>query len=225
MMSFRKSLAGALALSLLAFASASADPAPAAAGGAAGGAAAPVTPSETKPFGDWTVRCFPVKTPSPCDMFELLANKKTGQRVMSVSIAYLPGTDRHVIQIAVPLGVMIQKGLVLSSDTFTAPVFHYRRCDRGGCYVEMVFDNQAVDALKGSTSAKIEVVALGGKTFDIPFSLNGFGDAHGAMVDLARKKTGSSAPSDATPPAPAASGATTPAPDNSTPDQTPSTTP
>ena len=59
---------------------------------------------QTKPFGDWTVRCFPVKSPSPCDMFELLANKKdTRQRVMSVSIAYLPANDRHVIQIAVPL--------------------------------------------------------------------------------------------------------------------------
>ncbi|MBL6937644.1 MAG: invasion associated locus B family protein [Alphaproteobacteria bacterium] len=182
--------------------------------------AAPVQPSETKPFGDWTVRCYPVKSPSPCDMFELLANKQTQQRVLSVSIAYVPARDAHVIQIAVPLGVSIPRGLLLASDSYTSPVLKYRRCDRGGCYVEMLMQNDAVTALAGAgTSAKVKVFAVSGKEFDIPFSLNGFSDAHGAMQDLARKKVGTA---DATPPAapaPAAPPATppaTPAPDNTT---------
>jgi invasion protein IalB len=214
MKSLRSLIAGLAAGALLAV-SAAAQTAPDNGGGA------PITPSETKPYGDWTVRCFPVqKSPSPCDMFELLANKKSGDRVMSVSIAYLPATDKHVIQIAVPLGVLIQKGVVLSSDNFTSPVLRYRRCDRGGCYVEMLFDNQAVNALASSAGpAKIKVVAFGGKSFEIPFSLTGFSDAHGAMTDLARKKVsggGSSAPA-----APAAGGAApaggdTPAPADTT---------
>jgi invasion protein IalB len=205
MTSIRSLIAGLAAGALLAV-SAAAQSAPDNNGGGAGGGA-PITPSETKPFGDWTVRCFPVqKSPSPCDMFELLANKKSGDRVMSVSIAYLPATDKHVIQIAVPLGVLIQKGVVLSSDNFTSPVLRYRRCDRGGCYVEMLFDNQAVNALASSTGpAKIKVVAFGGKSFEIPFSLTGFSDAHGAMTDLARKKVASSGA--AAPAAPAAGGA------------------
>src|SRR5476649_1618752 len=108
MKSFSALIAGALALSLLSF-GAAAQEAPA-------GGAAPMTPNETKPFGDWTVRCFPVATPSPCYMFELLANKTSGERVMSVSIAYMPNGDKHIIEIAVPLGVAIQKGLILSTD-------------------------------------------------------------------------------------------------------------
>ena len=108
---------------------------------------APLQPSETKTFGDWTVRCYPVASPSPCDMYELLANKQTNQRVMSLSIAYMPSGDKHVIQIAVPLGVLIPTGLVIESDTYTSPLLHYRRCDRAGCYVEMMFDNGAVNAL------------------------------------------------------------------------------
>lgn len=210
MKSIRASIAGAVALSFLALGVAQAqnDPTPP----ANGSPPAPLTPSETKPFGDWTVRCFPVKSPSPCDMFELLANKKTGERVMSVSIAYLPAGDKHVIQIAVPLGVLIQKGLFLSADAYTSPMLKYRRCDRGGCYVEMLIDNPTVDALSASTgSAKIRVVALGGKVFDIPFSLNGFSDAHGAMTDLARKKTTPET-------APATTPSTTPAPDAPAPD-------
>lgn len=214
----RASIAGAVALGLLAIGAASAQTAPP----PAGGAPAPVQPSENKPFGDWTVRCFPVNTPSPCDMFELLANKSTQQRVLSISIAYMPSRDKHVIQIAVPLGVLIPKGLVLASDTYTSPMLHYRRCDRGGCYVEMLIDNQTVDALATATGpAKIRIVAEGGKAFEIPFSLNGFADAHGAMEDLARKKTAKPADA-ATPPAPgpAPAPAATPAPDT-TPAPTP----
>jgi invasion protein IalB len=191
MKSIRACVAGALALGLLGIGAASADPAP----------TAPLTPSETKTFGDWTVRCYPIATPSPCDMYELLANKQTNQRVMSLSIAYMPAGDKHVIQIAVPLGVFIPTGLVIESDAYTSPMMPYRRCDRAGCYVESLFDNTAVTSLGSATgSAKIKIVADGGRVFEIPFSLKGYADAHGAMVDLARKKTTKPA-NTATPPA------------------------
>jgi len=141
----------------------------------------------------------------------------------------VPSGDKHVIQIAVPLGVLIQKGLVLSSDAYTSPQLHYRRCDRGGCYVEMLLPPDAIGALAAAQTgqAKITVYADAGKAFEIPFSLKGFNDAHGAMQDLARKKTATNTPPDATPPAPAPAAPTdggdaTPAP---APDQTPTPSP
>lgn len=182
----------------------------------------PVQPSETKTFQDWTVRCFPVNSPSPCDMFEMLANKQTGERVMSLSLAYMPTSDKHVIQIAVPLGVSLAKGATIESDAYTSAVLPYRRCDRGGCYVEMLLGNDAVTSLStGNGSAKIRIFADGGKAFEIPFSLKGFADAHGAMVDFARKKIaggGKPAPAAAAAPAPAAPA---PAPADATPAPTP----
>lgn len=173
----------------------------------------PLAPSETKQFGDWMVRCFAVdKSPSPCDMFEVLADKKSGNRILSVSIAYIPSTDKHVIQVAVPLGVVIQKGLLLTSDKYTSPVLNYRRCDRGGCYIEMLIDNAAVDSLAASTGPAMVKFVYGDKPFDIPFSLKGFSDAHGAMTDLARKKAASaSAPAAPAPDAAPAAGDTPPA--------------
>jgi len=195
----RSTLAAVAAL-LLSFGTAAAQPQPAAAPGSA-----PLQPSETKSFGDWTVRCYPIASPSPCDMYELLANKQNNQRVMSLSIAYLPAGDKHVIQVAVPLGILIPKGLVIESDTYTSPTLRYRRCDRGGCYVEMLFDTAAVNALAtASGPAKIKIVADNGKVFEIPFSLKGYADAHGAMVDLARKKTAEKPPPATPPAAPAA---------------------
>ncbi len=68
----------------------------------------------------------------------------------------------------------------------------------------------------GAAQAGIRIVAEGGKSFDIPFSLKGFAEAHGAMQDLARKKTAPKA--DATP----APDATAPAP---TAPEAPPTTP
>jgi len=198
-MRFALTVAAALLLSLGA---ASAQTAPA--------SGAPLQPSETKTFGDWTVRCYPIASPSPCDMYELLANKQNNQRVMSLSIAYLPSGDKHVIQVAVPLGILIPKGLVIESDTFTSQLLHYRRCDRGGCYVEMLFDNAAINALAtASGPARIKIVADNGKVFEIPFSLKGYADAHGAMTALARNKVAEKPPAAPTQ-APAAPAPATP---------------
>ena len=166
----------------------------------------PLVANETKAVGDWTVRCFPIKSPSPCDMFELLADKKNGNRVMSLSIAYVPQQDRHAIQIALPLGVALAKGVQLQSDTFSSPVMRYRRCDRAGCYVEGLIDNASVDALARSQGqARVKFSAYGGRDYALPFSLSGFSEARNTMMDLARSHvklaaaTAPTAPDAATP--------------------------
>ncbi len=87
----------------------------------------------------------------------------------------MPSSDKQVVQIAVPLGVLIQKGLVLAADAYATPMLHYRRCDRGGgCYVEMLLSPDAVSALTTAAGpGKITVYADAGKAFEIPFSLKG----------------------------------------------------
>jgi invasion protein IalB len=150
--------------------------------------AAPRAP-EVKEVGDWSVRCFPVDSPSPCDMYEELDDKNSRQRVLAVSLAYIPKVDRHAIQIAVPLGVALGKGLQIQTDSFTSAVLRYRRCDRQGCYVEMGLDNNSVQQLaKSGPNAKVKIFADGGKPFDLRFSLNGFAAAHDSMSSLAKEK-------------------------------------
>jgi invasion protein IalB len=157
---------------------------------------------DIKSIGDWSVRCFPVQSPSPCDMYFEADDKNTRQRVVSVSIAYVPSVDRHAIQVVVPLGVAIPKGLVIQTDSFTSPELHYRRCDRAGCYVEMMLPNDSIASLsKSGPEAKIKIVADSGKPFDLRFSLNGFTAAHDSMVQQAKDKA--KAPKAAAPAAPA----------------------
>jgi invasion protein IalB len=150
---------------------------------------APLKPDVTKQHGDWLVRCYPVASPSPCDMFELLAQKKSGNRVMSVSFAYAPKANRYVVQIAVPLGVELSKGLTIKAADYASPTLSFRRCDRGGCYIEGVTDPAMLDALgQNGAQAKASIVSTEGKTLDINFSLNGFAEARSEMAELAKQK-------------------------------------
>ena len=55
---------------------------------------APVQP-EIKTIGDWAVRCYPVQSQSPCDMFQQQNEKDSQQRILALSMAYIPHLDRH----------------------------------------------------------------------------------------------------------------------------------
>jgi invasion protein IalB len=179
--------------------------------GAAVAQDAPPAPAQASPFtdvtpvGDWSVRCLARPSPSPCEMYEEMDDKNSRQRVLGVSIAYIPGNDRHLMQVAVPLEVALGKGLVIQTDSFTSPMLHYRRCDQMGCYVEMLIDNGSVDSISHSgPNAAVKIVADNGKAFSLRLSLNGFASAHDKMVGLSKQKAKTPAPQPAAPaPAPA----------------------
>ena len=153
-------------------------------------AQAPAKP-EQKQFDDWQVRCFPVQSPSPCDMFQEVANQQRTQRLLSISIAYVPSLDRYALQVSVPLGVSIPKGLSFQTDSYTSPMLRYRRCDRNGCYVEMGADKGLIEGIAKSSpdgKAKINISGDNGKSVGITFFLKGFVAAHDDMVSEARAK-------------------------------------
>ena len=155
----------------------------------AGRAPAPAAPPEVKTVGDWAVRCFPVKSPTPATCSRSWPTKKPSQRILSFSIAYDPSLDRHLMQITVPLEVALQKGVTIQTDSYTSPVLKYRMCTRDGCFVQMVPDNAMIEALtKSSADAKVNIVADNGKSYGLQFSLKGFSAAHDDMVTQARAK-------------------------------------
>ena len=159
-------------------------------------AAAPAAPPppEVKSVGDWLVRCYPTQTQSPCDMFQQQNDAKSNQRILAVSIAYIPHLDKHAIQISVPLGVSITRGAAILAGSYTSPAMPYRRCDRAGCYVEMLIDNSVVEQLShASDTALIKVTADDGKNYELKLSLNGFTAAHDSMSEQAKAKAKSEA--------------------------------
>ena len=152
-------------------------------------ASAQQAPTTTR-HGDFLVRCFPVQTGSPCDMYEEVGNRDTGQRLVTFSIAFLPADNRYVMVIGVPLGVSLEKGVVIATNTFTTPTMPFRRCDSGGCYVEAAVDKPLIDAFMGASGeAKLRLSADGEeKPRELPLSFNGFTAAHNDMVAQNRAK-------------------------------------
>jgi invasion protein IalB len=161
----------------------------------------PITPTTMKTFSGWDVRCYPVQTPAPCDMWEAIAFKKGGQLAVSVSIVYVPSRDEHLLQFVVPLGIDLGKGAKLVTASYTSDMWRYHHCDRIGCYVIVPQGNAIVDALKGQPDMKVRVVQFHGKSFDLNVPLKGFDEAHASMVELARQKAANK-PAPASAPAP-----------------------
>jgi invasion protein IalB len=140
-------------------------------------------------YGDWEVRCFQVQSPAPCDMVQLLTQKNSGNRVMSLSIAFAPQAGRHLAQFVLPLGVSLPKGATLTAGSYTAPHLLYHHCNKTGCFIEGTIEDAIIDALgKSDVQAKMTIVSDAGKPFSIPFSLRGFAQAHDSMVALARQR-------------------------------------
>jgi invasion protein IalB len=148
----------------------------------------PLKPSEEKLFQDWTVRCFPVSSPTPCEMIELRVAKKTGQRVLGVLMAYVPARDTHILQISVPLGVALANGLVINAAPFKSSVLKFRRCDQLGCYVETAVGNDVIGQLSKAPKGQVEIVTVDGRHYNLAFSMDGFNDAHAALVELSKAK-------------------------------------
>ena len=165
--------------------------------------------TEARKFGEfWVVRCLPVQNASPCDMYQEVLNGQTGQRYVTMSLAYVPSADRYIMVISVPLGVLIGKGAEIQTSTFSTGSMPIRRCDRGGCYVEVGVAKGLVEGLsKTSGEGKIKMVGDDDKPYEFPLQFSGFGDAHVYMVEQNRAKartpsaTGA-APSAAPAPAP-----------------------
>ena len=91
-------------------------PAPADPNAAAAAAAAAQQFSINQNVGDWVVRCVltTVKSPAPCEVLQSTVNKDNQQRISSMSIAYVPSRETYAMQIVVPTGVALAKGLTLA---------------------------------------------------------------------------------------------------------------
>ena len=115
--------------------------------------------------------------------------RQSHQRVLSLSIAYVPSLDRHAMQIAVPLGIAIPKGVIIKTDSYTSPALNYRRCDRNGCYVEMAVDNALVEASPSPVPRPRSISwPTTARPIALNFSLKGFAAAHDDMVEPGQAK-------------------------------------
>lgn len=160
----------------------------------------PVGPTIMKTFGGWDVRCYPVASPAPCDIWEAIAFKKSNRLAASVSVVFVPSRNEYLMQFIVPLEVDLAKGVKIMAGNFTSPTLPFHHCDRIGCFVGVAGGNAIVEALKNQSTMKIHVSFFRGKPVDIGVPLKGFSEARAEMAELAKQKATTQAPPTSTTP-------------------------
>ena len=161
--------------------------------------------TEARKIDDFVVRCLPVQNASPCDMYQEVGNTQTRQRLVTLSISFMPSANRYIMVLSVPLGVLIERGAVIETSGFTTEPMPIRRCDPGGCYVEAQAPQALIDGFrKASPQGKVKVVGDDDKPYEFNISFNGFSAAHDYMVAQNRAKATSAPATSAAAAAPAA---------------------
>lgn len=139
--------------------------------------------AETTDFGSWRMECYaPAVAGVACQILQRVINAQANQPVMVVAMAHVPGADRTELEMALPLGFEIGAGVGLSIGDYETRI-PVARCTNLGCIAEGVAAAELLAAMRGGATAEIALPLAGAETFDIPLYLDGFGEAHAAMVE------------------------------------------
>jgi invasion protein IalB len=150
--------------------------------------AAPAAPAQPTPgprdgqvVQDWTLRCQMAEADREvCEMRQRIVDQN-GNRVVLAVVGRLPGTDIPGLLVLLPLGIPLPPGAFLKIDQGEEKRVPIERCEREGCRVELLVDDQLLPRLKAGSKAVVSfhVYDGQGKTprVDVPISLIGFSAA------------------------------------------------
>lgn len=131
------------------------------------------TPDTTQEIGDWLLECFEAPL-EQCQIYQrILLND--GAAIALVA-AFAWDSEREVLraQIALPLGIDLQREATISSSSGYSVKAPFSRCTQQGCLIEGVVPDEMVAAFARSTGAQIAVFIPDRGEFEVPLSLDGF---------------------------------------------------
>ena len=148
-----------------------------------GAPAAPAEgPRDGQEFQDWTLHCRAPEGPTPdvCEMHQRVVNQE-GERVMLAVVGRLPNIDTPGLLFVLPLGISLPPGAFLRIDQGEEERVPVERCERQGCRIELLLDDELLARLKAGTRATVAFHVYDGQgqrpRVDVPVSLLGFSAA------------------------------------------------
>ncbi|WP_126009621.1 invasion associated locus B family protein [Georhizobium profundi] len=144
-------------------------PAPAATQPARSSTPPAAPPAETAEADSWQLECLERETESR--LCQAILRSRVGEQIaMVLAIAKNPQDDAVSLQMALPLGIDIQRGAILTVDDFQETLMP-SRCTAQGCLVETIASAELVDALMSGNAGGVRVFSTDGQTIDLPMSL------------------------------------------------------
>ena len=139
-------------------------------------------PRDGQEFQDWTLHCRAPEAPTPeiCEMHQRVVNQE-GERVMLAVVGRLPNIDTPGLLFVLPLGISLPPGAFLRIDQGEEEQVPVERCERQGCRIELLLDDELLTRLKAGTRATVSFHVYDGQgqrpRVDVPVSLLGFSAA------------------------------------------------
>lgn len=132
-------------------------------------------------FGQWALQCSSDKSMNPpCQIMYRLASADGKQVAAVISMAKAAQGDVGM-QMALPLGFAVQKGVKIDFGPRFSTVASVSRCTAQGCLVEGLTPKNMLAAMLKEKSGLITVQMMEGKSINLPVQLDGFSQAYQAM--------------------------------------------
>lgn len=132
-------------------------------------------PERTEDHGSWQVQCFgAVASGARCQIAARVATGNGAQTVLVFALAPAGDGDAFDVQIALPLGFAIGKGVELAIGGDYQANIDVSRCTAQGCLIEGRATPQLITAMRRGRDVGFKVRTPDDQVVQIPLSLQGF---------------------------------------------------
>ena len=133
-------------------------------------------------YGVWTLQCMTGVTAKPsCQVIHRLTSAD-GQQIALVLSMAMVAKDTVALQMALPLGFSIQKGVKITLGSNYSTLANVTRCTNQGCLLEGNAPPDMIAAMLRSKEGSVSVQTMLGEEIKLAVSFNGFSTAYNAMM-------------------------------------------
>lgn len=112
-----------------------------------------------------------------CEIFQRLIHNESGARILEFAIGYPPNKTAARGIISLPLGILLQKDMLIKIDELPPFGFKVRYCDPNGCYAYLNLDEAVLEKLRKGTKITVIFESMKPQKVEVELSLKGFAKA------------------------------------------------
>nr|WP_282960704.1 invasion associated locus B family protein [Actibacterium sp. MT2.3-13A] len=122
------------------------------------------------------MECFDAPV-GQCQIYQRILINNGSAIALVATFAWDEARQAMRTQIALPLGIDLEKGATIATDTGYSIAVRLSRCTQQGCLIEGTVPEDLLQAFSRGGSASISVTNPGQGAFAIPLSVKGFAEA------------------------------------------------
>ena len=130
----------------------------------------------------WKIRCaegVDVNKPEKgkCEVVQTLYVKETGQRFAEMAVGYSSDDGKPRGVVILPLGILLESGVLFQIDDMPPFKFSPRYCDNNGCVAYLDISDKIMNGLRKGENVKLGMKITDGRQVSVDIPLKGFSKA------------------------------------------------